>query len=136
VSLTLLLRVAGAGLLLLALLHLAFPRRFHWDEELQRLSLLNRQMFRVHVLFICVVLVFFGCLSLFLAEALQQPGPLARGVLLGFTGFWGLRLFVQLFVYDSSLWRADRFNTAVHVLFTAWWAYLTAVYAAALLRAW
>lgn len=122
--------------MLLALLHFAFPKRFRWDEELSRLSLLNRQMFRVHVLFICVVLVFFGALSLFLADALLEPGPLARGVLMGFTALWALRLYIQLFVYERALWRESRFNTAVHVLFTAFWAYLVTVYAMALRHVW
>jgi hypothetical protein len=135
-SLAFQLRVAGAGLMLLALLHFAFPKRFHWDEELSRLSLLNRQIFRVHVLFICVVLVFFGALSLFLADALLERGPLARGVLLGFTAFWALRLYVQLFVYERALWRDSRLNTAIHVLFITLWAYLVTVYGLALRRVW
>lgn len=122
--------------MLVAVLHLAFPKRFHWDEELARLSLLNRQIFRVHVLFICVVLVFFGALSLFLTEALLAPSPLARAVLMGFTAFWSLRLYVQLFVYERALWRDSRFNTGMHLLFTVLWVYLVTVYGVALRRVW
>lgn len=133
-SLALHLKVAGLGLIVLAAAHFAFPRRFHWREELARLSPLNRQIFRVHVFFIVVVLVLFGTLSLLLADALLAPGPLAEAVLAGFTLFWALRLYVQLFVYDRALWRGNRLNTMVHVLFTAFWAYLVAVYGAALAR--
>ena len=39
------LRLAGTGLVVLALLHAAFPRRFNWSKELPRLSLLNRQIY-------------------------------------------------------------------------------------------
>ena len=133
-SLALHLRIAGAALVLLALAHVFFPKRFRWKEELERLSLLNRQIFLVHTFFIAAVLVFFGGVSFFLAEELLRPGPLPRGVLLGFTVFWGLRLLVQLFVYDPSLWRGDRFNSAVHVVFTGFWSYLVAVYGCALWR--
>jgi hypothetical protein len=118
----------------LALAHLAFPRRFHWKEELQRLSPLNRQMFLVHVFFIGVVLVFFGVVSLLHADALLTPSPLARAVLAGFTLFWALRLYVQLFVYERALWRGNRLHTFFHVLFTSYWSYLVAVYATALSR--
>ena len=126
------LRLAGALQIALAALHLAFPRRFHWKEELTRLSLLNRQMFLVHTLFLCVVLVLMGGLSLFAPAALLEATPLSRLVLGGFAVFWGLRLAVQWFVYDASLWRGDRFNTIVHVVFSILWAYLAAVYAGAL----
>jgi hypothetical protein len=118
----------------LALAHFAFPRRFQWKEELARLSPLNRQMFQVHVLFIAVVLVLFGALSLFLADELLVPSPLSRALLGGFLLFWALRLYVQLFVYERALWRGHRLHTAVHVVFTAFWTYLVAVYGTALAR--
>ena len=127
------LRLAGALQLALAALHLVFPRRFQWREELFRLSLLNRQMFLVHTLFICVVLVLLGSLSLFAPEALLEPTPLSRFVLGGIAAFWGLRLLVQWFVYDARLWRGDAFNTFVHVAFSVLWAYLAAVYGGILL---
>jgi hypothetical protein len=126
------LRLAGAGLILLASAHLVFPRRFGWKEELPRLSLLNRQMFLVHVVFIATMLVLFGGLSLFLAEDLLDGSRLARTVLAGFVVIWSMRLLTQLFVYDRSLWRGQRFPTLVHVGFTVFWAYLVLVYGLAL----
>ena len=131
-NLVLHLRLAGAGLMLLAFVHVFFPRRFGWREELPRLSLLNRQMFGVHVFFIALVLLFFGAVSLVLAEELLAGGRLAQGVLTGFVVIWSLRLLTQLFVYDRSLWRGHRFNTTVHVVFSAFWTYLVVVYALAL----
>lgn len=131
-SLDLHLRLAGAGLILLALLHAAFPRRFHWKEELPRLSLLNRQIMVVHTFFISVALVVFAALSFALAAELDKPTLVSKVALAGLAGFWLLRLATQLFVYDRSLWRGHRFNTFVHVAFTALWTYLVAVYAGAL----
>jgi hypothetical protein len=122
------LRIAGALQILLALLHLAFPKRFHWKEELAGLSLLNRQMFHVHTFFICLVLVLFGALSLLAPESLLEPSRLARLVLGGIATFWGIRLICQWFVYDRALWRGQAFNTVMHGVFTVLWLYLTAVY--------
>jgi len=125
------LRLAGAGLFLLAAGHLLLPRRFHWREELAQLSLLNRQVFVVHTFFICFVLMLMGSLSAFGTTALLQPTPLARWVLGGLTLFWSTRLLFQWFVFDSRLWRGDRFLTFMHGLFTLIWIYLTGVYGAA-----
>lgn len=125
------LRIAGALQLALALAHLFFPRRFDWGRELARLSLLNRQMFHVHTLFVCVVLAMFGALSLLAPEALLEPTALSRLVLVGIAAFWALRLYCQWFVYDPVLWRGHRFETIVHIACTLLWLYLTAVYVAA-----
>jgi len=125
--------IAGALQIALALLHIAFPRRFHWKEELARLSPLNRQIFLVHTFFICLVLVMIGSLSLLAPSALLEPTRLSRLVLGGFSAFWGLRLLCQWFVYDPALWRGQTVNTVVHVLSTLLWLYLTAVYLGVLL---
>jgi hypothetical protein len=127
------LHVAGALQIALALMHIFFSKRFHWKEELARLSLLNRQIFIVHTIFICVVLMMIGGLSLFASNAILKPTLLSQLILGGFAALWALRLIVQWCVYDSSLWRGDTFRTFVHVAFTALWLYLTAVYTGLLL---
>jgi cation transport ATPase len=128
------LKVVGLSLLLLAALHFAFPRRFQWAEELRRLSLLNRQMFLVHCFFIVLTLVLMGALALFFTDALLEATSLARLVLAGLVIFWAARLVCQLAVYDSRLWRGNRFNTVVHVAFTGLWTYYIAVFGWALWR--
>lgn len=129
-------RIAGALQIAIAALHLTFPKRLGWREELPRLSLLNRQIFVVHAIFICLVLVLMGALSLLAPGVLLEPGRLARYVLGGFTAFWALRLAFQWFVYDQRLWRGNRTNTLVHFGATALWLYFTAVYATAWSRDW
>ncbi|MEO6323364.1 MAG: hypothetical protein ABIT01_00650 [Thermoanaerobaculia bacterium] len=125
------LRITGVLLLALATLHFALPKRLGWDEDLARLTLVNRQIFLVHTFFIVLVLVMMGVLSLFFGPVLVAPTPLARLVLGGLTLFWLIRLVMQWLVYDPSLWRGDRFNTRVHYAFTALWIYFSTVYGAA-----
>jgi hypothetical protein len=122
------LEIIGILQILLALTHIGFSRRFGWREETARLSLLNRQIFYVHTFFICVVLGLFGLLNLAYAEELLKPGALAKAVLLGITLFWTARWFVQFFVYDTRLWKGNRFNTMMHVAFSAMWTYFVCVY--------
>jgi hypothetical protein len=133
-NLRLQLQIVGGLQVLLALAHLAFPRRFGWREELVRLSPLNRQIFYVHAFFICLVLVLFGLLDLIYTDELLEPGSLARGVLAGITVFWTTRLFCQWFVYDSKLWLGHRFNTAMHVVATFLWSYFVAMHGGVLWR--
>src|SRR5262249_60093741 len=125
-------RIAGAFLWLLTAAHVLFPRRFQWREELARLSLLNRQIFIVHCLFIVLILALMGALCVFYSDRLLQPAPLARVVLAGLTTFWTARLAAQWLIYDRSLWRGDRKNTSIHLALSALWTYLLGTFAAAL----
>jgi hypothetical protein len=126
------LRVAGVLLLALALFHGVLPGRFGWREELQHISLLSRQIFYVHTFFIALTVGLMGALSLVCARELATPSPLARGVLCGLTAFWLCRLAFQFFIYDTSLWRGQPFETRVHWLFAALWLYLAMVFGWAL----
>src|SRR5207248_5734634 len=119
------LRVTGAMIALLVLVNLVVPRRFHWREEMARLSLLNRQVFQVHAIFLIVTLALFSALLLTTAPSLLEPTPLARAVLAGLTIFWALRMLVQWFYYSPEIWRGHRFNTMMHVAFSGLWIYVT-----------
>lgn len=126
------LRVAGVLMGGLALLNVFVPRRFGWRAELSRVSLLNRQVFQVHAVFLVVTLTLFAALLLTSADALLERTRLARAMLLGLTLFWGLRMAMQWFYYSPAIWRGHRFNTRMHVLFSALWIYFTGVFAASL----
>jgi hypothetical protein len=126
--LTLLLKIAGILLIGLSLIHAFFSRRFAWAEELPRLSLLNRQIFQVHCFFIALTVGLMGVLLFGWTDALVTRSPLAKAIAGGLTIFWSCRLVFQWTVYDSSLWRGRRFETAMHWLFTTLWLFLTAVF--------
>lgn len=126
------LRLMGALLIVLSLAHAAFPRRFGWKDELQKVSLLTRQIFYVHHFFVALVVGLQGMLCLVFPQTLLQPSALAYLVCAGFVIFWALRWFFQFFVYDSQLWRGHAFNTRMHILFVMLWTYVVAVCAWAL----
>jgi hypothetical protein len=126
------LQIAGILQLALSLAHFGFARHFGWREELQRVSLLTRQIFWVHTGFLMLVLAGFGGISLFCADELLAHSSLSRVVLGGLSLFWVARLYCQFFVYRPELWRGNTVHTAAHVLFTLLWTFLTAVYTTAL----
>jgi len=126
------LHTGGVMMAALVVVNLFVPSRLHWKEEMSRLSLVNRQIFQVHSVFLVLTLGLFSALLLTCAPALLEPTRLSRAVLSGLTIFWGLRMMMQWFFYSRELWRGHRFNTVVHYVFSAMWIYLTTVFAAAL----
>ncbi len=128
------LRLGGALLIALAFAHLPISRRFLWREESLRLSPFNRQVLLVHAFFIALAVGMMGVWMLFWPSALATPNPLGVPVTAGLAIFWTIRLYVQWFVYDHALWRGKRFETAVHIGFTAFWTYLAVVFTLCLAR--
>lgn len=130
-ELEILLRVAGAGMLLLAFLHIPIGRSLKWREDGKKLSPANEQIFHVHTFFICLVIVLMAlpCLlepSVFLVKS-RAGLWLSASLCL----FWLVRLFFQFFVYRADLWRGKRLETFVHWWFGLVWAALAGVFGAA-----
>ena len=125
------LRAVGVVMALLVAVNLVVPVRYRWRDETARLSLLNRQIFQAHAVFLILTLALLSVLLLNYADVLVEPTPLSRAVLAGLTIFWGLRMLMQWCFYSPAIWRGDRFHTAMHWLFSATWVYVTGVFATA-----
>ena len=121
------LKLIGFFLVVLALLHAAFARYFNWRQEFAVVSLINRQMMYVHTFFIAFTVLLMGLLCLTSAAELVGT-PLGHKMALGCGLFWLARLLIQFFGYSVQLWRGKRFETFVHVVFSALWTYLSAVF--------
>ncbi|WP_440134821.1 hypothetical protein [Chitinophaga sancti] len=119
--------IIGSLLILLALSHVVFPWFFNWQEELKRLSLINRQIMTIHTFFIALVVFLLGLLCLSSGEDLIDT-VLGRRVCLGMGIFWAIRLFIQFFGYSSILWKGKRFETMMHLIFTVLFAYMSVVF--------
>ena len=126
------LRVVGGLLLAIAALSVYVPRHFGWGAEIQRLTLLARQVFVIHAAFVSLVLVLLGLLLTLHAPALLAPGALPRATLVGLLVMWSARMLAQWFFYDARLWRGKPFETFMHVLFSAIYVYFVVTFAAAL----
>lgn len=120
-------RIIGILLIVLAFVHAIFPRYFNWGHDLKSLSLINRQMMKVHTFFIALTVFMIGVLCVFRANDLVAT-EFGSVVSLGLAVFWGIRLVFQLFVYSSELWKGKIFETSIHILFTCFWLYMTFVF--------
>jgi hypothetical protein len=121
------LEIIGTLLIVLALIHVRFPKRFDWETDLKPLSLINKQMMYVHTFFVAFVVLLMGILCVTSPHELVET-VLGKRICLGFGIFWGLRLYIQFFGYSSKLWKGKRFETAIHIVFSFLWVYLTAVF--------
>lgn len=123
------LKIIGVLLIGLAAMHAFFPKQFGWKRELASLGLLSRQMMYVHTLFIALAILLMGVFCITSASEIVNT-PLGKRVALGFAIFWVTRLFVQFFGYSSELWKGKTFETAMHVLFSILWVYLSLTFIA------
>src|SRR4051812_4759960 len=120
-------RLIGYLFIVLALSHIVFPRYFNWKQELNKLSLVNRQIMLVHSFFIALMVFLIGLLCLTSAHELITT-PLGKRISLGLGIFWGARLLIQFIGYSSKLWKGKLFETGVHVVFAILWTYISMVF--------
>jgi hypothetical protein len=126
--LTILLQIAGTGMILLALLHLPIGKLLRWREEARLLTPVNATVFHVHTFFICVVLVMMGLPCVLSPRIFLEPSEAGAWVTWSLAVFWTLRLFCQFFVYRADLWRGKRMETTVHWAFAVIWSALVALF--------
>ena len=127
-----LLQITGILLIILAGIHVIFPRYFNWKQELANLSTMNRQLMYVHSFFIGLTVSFMGLLCV--TSAAELTGTLlGKRILLALAIFWSVRLVFQFFVYSSSIWKGKTFETMIHILISGFWIYLVVVFGLAYL---
>lgn len=120
-------RIIGSLLILLAFSHTVFPRYFNWREELQPLSLINRQIMTIHTFFIALCVFLLGLLCLTSGNDLINTS-FGKKISLGMGLFWLIRLLIQFFGYSPELWRGKRFETIIHILFSMLFGYMSIVF--------
>lgn len=121
------LKIIGILLSILAFIHVGFSRYFKWKIELKSLSLINKQMMTVHTFFIALVILMIGLLCITSSNDLINT-ELGMRISLGLGFFWSIRLVFQLFVYSPKLWKGKKFETAMHIIFTFFWTYMSVIF--------
>jgi hypothetical protein len=107
------------------------PKVLDWKASLDKLDSLSRQLVWVHGLFIVLVIVGFGLLSILFAGELAAGTLLARGVCIFIALFWSARLIVQFFVFDAKPYLKSAFLKAGYHGLTVVFMYHAVVYSMA-----
>jgi len=114
--------------ILIAATNFYLPRKLKYQENLERVAPIIRQIFVVHSVYIVGVLVLFAALTFGFADELASGHGLGRFLAAGICVFWFFRAPVQLLYYDASLRRTNRLGD---IAFTAAAIFLTVAYGAA-----
>ena len=109
------------------------PRTLDWKVQLAKLPRLLRDLIWVHGVFIVLVIIGFGTLSVTHASLLAGSCPLARSICAFIAIFWFCRLIVQAFIFDAERYLTTPLLAAGYHGLSGVFIYLTLTYAAAAL---
>ncbi|HYL86133.1 MAG TPA: hypothetical protein VE263_18055 [Candidatus Angelobacter sp.] len=127
-GLTQLLWLAGFVQIAIAFTNFFLPGKLRYRENLSRVSPIIRQIFVVHSVYIVGVVLLFAALTFGFAGELASGHGLGRSLAAAIALFWLLRAPVQLFYYDATLRKENRWGD---IAFTAGALFLAATYGAA-----
>lgn len=122
------LRIAALAQCAIAVINLSLVRLMNWRADVERMPLLIREVFGVHVIFITITVGIFAVLTWrFAAEIATGGTPLASWMAGAIGIFWAARSIMQWTHYSRSHWRGDRTRTALHwLLFLGYGAFSVA----------
>jgi hypothetical protein len=130
--LELFLRIVAVAQFSLVIANLFIARILGWKPEIERMSLLVREVFIIHSWFITITLAIWTVLTWrFAHEMAHAPTELSRWLCWAMAGFWGIRCVAQWLHYSPSHWRGIPSRTFFHWLFFLGYGAWTAVYALA-----
>jgi hypothetical protein len=90
--------IGGVYNLGLVIFHLLFSKIFNWKKELRLLNSINRNTIQVLNIFLTLIFLFFGYISIFHTNELTSTN-LGISLLGFFSLFWFLRAFAQIYFY-------------------------------------
>lgn len=112
-----LLRYAAWAQLFLFVVNFGLVRMMGWKAELEKLPLLAREVFHVHLWFVGLTCAIFGGLTWRFAPEMAAGGSVPLRWLAGAIGaFWGIRAILQVAYYSRSHWKGKFWKTVVHLL--------------------
>src|SRR2546426_8903510 len=102
-QLSVLLQLAAILQLGIAVLNLFLVRLLKWEEEVARMPLLLREVFRVHAWFISITLTIFAVMTWrFAGEMAGGANPVCQWLAAAIGMFWAVRTVLQVAYYSSS----------------------------------
>ena len=132
ISLQIALRAAAIAQLIVAILNLFLIRIMKWKPDLDRVPLLIREVFHIHVIFISITLSIFALLTWrFAHEIGGAANPLAIWLATAIGLLWIVRSVMQWLHHSSSHWHEDALRTLIHWTLFLGYGAMGAIYLAA-----
>jgi hypothetical protein len=130
------LKLAGLAQLVLVVGSVAIPKCLDWKGGLAGLRPLLRQMFWTYAVYISVMHVFFGVVSLFAADELLSGGFITSALCVLMLVWWLARILIQFFYFDKSEVPETVFNRLAEVVLVLLFVFLSVVYGWAVWENW
>ncbi len=124
-----LLRLAGLGHFVILTASALVPKVLDWKSALKPLSPFLRTLFWVYGIFIVLTIIGMGTLTLLNAHAMATGDPVARSLAAFIAVFWGVRLFVQLFIFNARPYLINLWLKLGDHMLTLAFIFLTVIYA-------
>lgn len=122
------LKLAGLAQLVLVAGSVAIPKCLDWKGGLAGLMPLLRQMFWTYAIYISVMHVFFGVVSLFATEELLGGGFITTSLCVLMLVWWFARILIQFFYFDKTDVPNTKFNQLAEVALVSLFTFLSIVY--------
>ena len=120
--------LAGIGHLIIVCASMSIPYLLNWREDLAKLRPLNREIFWTYAGYIFTTNLSLGLVSILAANDLVTKSSLALAISLYALFYWGVRLFIQLFIFDRVDIPQKFWYKTGDVMITLLFAYLTITY--------
>lgn len=104
------------------------PKVLHWNQELQNVQPLIKQMFWTYAAYILVINICFGLVSIWGTNDLLDHSFLAKCITLFISLYWLARIGIQLFYFDTSQAPKGLLFTLGEIALVALFILFTAVY--------
>jgi hypothetical protein len=124
-----LLQFAGISMVILAFAHLGFSKLLNWRGDLQNITLINRQIFIVHTVFLAIGILMLGTVCIFFAQTLTDRSQLAIVATASFAMCWFSRLVCQLFIFTGPISDNKKVEGVLRICGTLLWIFYTGVFA-------
>jgi hypothetical protein len=124
-NLVILLKLAGCGQIMLAVLNLFLERLLGWKSAIAAMPLLIREVFQIHGWFISITCAMFGVITFRFAPAMATyEHEMMRWFAGGVGTFWGIRCIMQWTHYSAVHWKGILRETLIHwflfLVYGAW----------------
>jgi hypothetical protein len=126
--LQMLLLIAGVLHFTILIASALVPRVLDWRANLALLHPFLRRLFWIYGVFIVLVIIGFGTLTLVDSAAMATGEPVARSLAALIAIFWFARLLVQLFVFDCREFLTSPFLKVGYHGLTLLFVYFTVIY--------
>lgn len=123
-----LLQISGYLHILLCIGSLSLPFILNWREEFAHNKKIIKQMFVTYSIYILGVNLFFGMVSVIATKELLSNSILAKSLLLFISLYWGLRLCIQFFYFDESLFKGKIIYAFLELIMIAMFLFFTIIY--------